>query len=92
MELAETAAHADLRRQLASDLEDARKRTHRLLEPLDDERLTAQFDPLMSPPVWDCAHIGVKGGNSRSYSGRPARQSVWKVRVWTTKRSAAQIA
>jgi gamma-glutamyl hercynylcysteine S-oxide synthase len=58
MELAETAARGDLRRQLASDLEEARKRTHRLLEPLDDERLTVQFDPLMSPPVWDYAHIG----------------------------------
>jgi gamma-glutamyl hercynylcysteine S-oxide synthase len=71
MELAETAAHADLRRQLASDLEDARKRTHRLLEPLDAERLTAQFDPLMSPPVWDYAHIGVKGAIVGPTQGGP---------------------
>ncbi len=56
--MAETAAHADLKQQLASGLEEARQRTHRLLKPLDDERLTTQFDPVMSPPVWDYAHIG----------------------------------
>jgi iron(II)-dependent oxidoreductase len=56
--LGETAAVAELKQQLASDLEEARQRTHWLLKPVDDERLTTQFDPLMSPPVWDYAHIG----------------------------------
>lgn len=48
-----------LKDQLASGLEDARRRTEQLLRPLDDERLTTQYDALMSPPVWDYAHIGV---------------------------------
>ncbi|HZU18829.1 MAG TPA: ergothioneine biosynthesis protein EgtB [Candidatus Dormibacteraeota bacterium] len=43
---------------IAQELEATRLRTARLLEPLDDERLTTQHDPLMSPPVWDYAHVG----------------------------------
>jgi iron(II)-dependent oxidoreductase len=50
---------AGLKQRIASDMEEARERTHRLLAPVDDERLVAQHDPLMSPPVWDYAHIGV---------------------------------
>ena len=49
----------DLKQQIAADLDEARGRTHELLGPLDDERLTTQYDQLMSPPVWDYAHIGV---------------------------------
>ena len=45
--------------QIARDLEEARRRTEELLRPLDDEQLTVQYDALMSPPVWDYAHIGV---------------------------------
>jgi iron(II)-dependent oxidoreductase len=49
----------DRKQQIAADLDEARRRTHALLAPLDDERLTTQYDQLMSPPVWDFAHIGV---------------------------------
>jgi gamma-glutamyl hercynylcysteine S-oxide synthase len=49
----------DLKGQIAADLDEARRRTHELLAPLDDERLTTQYDQLMSPPIWDYAHIGV---------------------------------
>jgi gamma-glutamyl hercynylcysteine S-oxide synthase len=49
----------DLKQRIAADLEEARHRTHQLLEPVDDERLTTQYDSLMSPPVWDYTHIGV---------------------------------
>jgi iron(II)-dependent oxidoreductase len=50
---------ADLKQRIALDLEEARQRTHQLLAPVDDERLVTQHDQLMSPPVWDYAHIGV---------------------------------
>jgi gamma-glutamyl hercynylcysteine S-oxide synthase len=49
----------DLKRRIASDLEEARRRTHDLLRPVDDERLVTQHDPLLSPLVWDYGHIGV---------------------------------
>jgi len=49
----------DLKQRIAADLDEARHRTHELLAPVDDERLTTQYDMLMSPPVWDYAHIGV---------------------------------
>jgi gamma-glutamyl hercynylcysteine S-oxide synthase len=45
------------REQLARDLTEARDRTLRLVE-LDDVELLRQYDPLMSPLVWDLAHIG----------------------------------
>ena len=50
----------DVREKIAIDLEDARRRTEALLAPVDDERLTMQHDRLMSPLVWDYAHIGVQ--------------------------------
>ena len=42
---------------LARDLVRARDRTLALTE-LDDAELCCQYDPLMSPLVWDLAHIG----------------------------------
>ena len=38
-------------------LREARARTLRLIEPLTDEDLRVQHDPLMSPVVWDLGHI-----------------------------------
>jgi gamma-glutamyl hercynylcysteine S-oxide synthase len=38
-------------------LAEARERTVRLIEPLSDEDLHVQHDPLMSPIVWDLGHI-----------------------------------
>src|SRR6266566_614159 len=40
------------------ELERARERTERLLAPLSEEQLLRQVSPLMSPLVWDFAHIG----------------------------------
>jgi iron(II)-dependent oxidoreductase len=57
------------REALARDLAAARDRTLRLVE-FDDAELLRQYDPLMSPLVWDLAHIGqqeelwlLRGGN-----------------------------
>jgi len=38
-------------------LREARARTVRLIEPLSDDDLLTQHDPLMSPIVWDLGHI-----------------------------------
>lgn len=43
--------------QLAVRLEEARTRTLQLVEPLTDEDLHLQHDPLMSPIIWDLGHI-----------------------------------
>jgi iron(II)-dependent oxidoreductase len=43
---------------VGGELRRARARTLELLEPLSDEDLRAQWSPLMSPLVWDLAHIG----------------------------------
>ena len=45
------------RETLADELTKARERTLRLVE-FDDAELHRQYDPLMSPLVWDLAHIG----------------------------------
>lgn len=47
-----------LAEDIAVALETARKRSLLILEPLDDHTLRAQHSPLMSPLVWDLAHIG----------------------------------
>lgn len=44
-------------RLIADQLVEARTRTFLLLEPLSDEELRAQHDPLMSPILWDLGHI-----------------------------------
>src|ERR687889_40185 len=43
--------------QLADQLAEARSRMFLLLEPLTDEELRAQHDPLLSPILWDLGHI-----------------------------------
>ena len=57
------------REALAGELTEARDRTLRLVA-FDDAELGRQYDPLMSPLVWDLAHIGqqeelwlLRGGN-----------------------------
>lgn len=47
-----------LRRRALDALTTARARTTLLTECVDDDELTAQHSPLMSPLVWDLAHIG----------------------------------
>ncbi|MFD9224192.1 ergothioneine biosynthesis protein EgtB [Streptomyces sp. NPDC060064] len=48
----------DLRRRALDALTAARARTATLTSCVDDHELTAQHSPLMSPLVWDLAHIG----------------------------------
>jgi iron(II)-dependent oxidoreductase len=48
----------DLRLSIAADLERARARTSLLTDAVDDDDLTRQHSPLMSPLVWDLAHVG----------------------------------
>ncbi|MER5771876.1 ergothioneine biosynthesis protein EgtB [Streptomyces sp. NPDC001985] len=48
----------DLRRRAVDALARARARTAALTGCVDDGELTAQHSPLMSPLVWDLAHIG----------------------------------
>jgi gamma-glutamyl hercynylcysteine S-oxide synthase len=44
--------------RIETGLEDARARTSALLDPIDDADLMRQVSPLMSPLVWDLAHVG----------------------------------
>ena len=48
----------DLRLRIAAELERARARTAALADAVDDEDLVRQHSPLMSPLVWDVAHVG----------------------------------
>ncbi|MBT2369889.1 ergothioneine biosynthesis protein EgtB [Streptomyces sp. ISL-10] len=48
----------ELRRHALDALTRARSRTAHLTSCVDDGELTAQHSPLMSPLVWDLAHIG----------------------------------
>jgi iron(II)-dependent oxidoreductase len=43
---------------IAAALDESRARLLALLAPLDDDALTKQHSPLMSPLAWDLAHIG----------------------------------
>lgn len=43
--------------RLAARLQAARRKTHDLLEPLDDERLNAPTLPYLSPILWDLGHM-----------------------------------
>ncbi|ADD44804.1 ergothioneine biosynthesis protein EgtB [Stackebrandtia nassauensis] len=47
-----------LRAHIATVLARARDRTHTLTDAVDETDLIAQHSPLMSPLVWDFAHIG----------------------------------
>ncbi len=47
-----------LKERAATELEAARRRSLDLLAPLDEAALTRQHSRLMSPLVWDLAHVG----------------------------------
>lgn len=47
-----------LRTRIADELTRARSRTALLADAVDDGDLVKQHDPLMSPLVWDLAHVG----------------------------------
>ncbi|HET9890264.1 MAG TPA: DinB family protein, partial [Mycobacterium sp.] len=57
---------------MASDLARTRARTLGLVE-FDDAELCRQYDPLMSPLVWDLAHIGQQEELWLLRGGDPAR-------------------
>ena len=46
-----------MKQAIAHALEEARARTLMLIEPVSDEDLLLQHDPLMSPIIWDIGHI-----------------------------------
>jgi iron(II)-dependent oxidoreductase len=48
----------DLRLRIAAELDRARSRTALLADSVDDADLVRQHSPLMSPLVWDLAHVG----------------------------------
>src|ERR1700742_1133637 len=48
----------DLRSRIVAELLAARDRTTVLTTAVDDGDLTRQHSPLMSPLVWDLAHVG----------------------------------
>jgi gamma-glutamyl hercynylcysteine S-oxide synthase len=48
----------DLKQALADALDGARLRSLGLLDPLSEEDQLTQHSPLMSPLVWDLAHVG----------------------------------
>jgi iron(II)-dependent oxidoreductase len=48
----------NLKQGLADQLDGARRRSLDLLDPLSPEDQLAQHSPLMSPLVWDLAHVG----------------------------------
>ncbi|MFC6014134.1 ergothioneine biosynthesis protein EgtB [Nocardia lasii] len=61
MTLSAPADHSDLdrtRARIAEVLTRARRRTATLTDSVDEADLRAQHSPLMSPLVWDLAHIG----------------------------------
>lgn len=60
------------RERLADDLARARTRTLRLVD-FEDAELYRQYDPLMSPLVWDLAHIGQQEELWLLRGGDPAR-------------------
>jgi gamma-glutamyl hercynylcysteine S-oxide synthase len=48
----------DVHGRVVTALTDARARTMRMLDPIGDADLVRQVSPLMSPLVWDLAHVG----------------------------------
>jgi len=42
---------------VARRLEEARRHTLKLIEPLTDEQLNRVYDPILSPLIWDLGHI-----------------------------------
>ena len=72
---------------IAGNLDRARARTLQLTD-LDDPTLLAQHDPLMSPLVWDLAHIGqqeelwlLRGGDPAAARAARARRGLAVRRV-----------
>src|ERR1700759_1993764 len=69
-----------MREQTARGLEAARARTLQLTD-LDEVELTTQHSPLMSPLVWDLAHIGQQEDLWLLRGGDAAAQGVLSAKV-----------
>ncbi|MEO5851030.1 MAG: ergothioneine biosynthesis protein EgtB [Nocardioides sp.] len=69
-----------MREVVARGLEEARSRTLGLTD-VDDAELTTQHSTLMSPLVWDLAHIGQQEDLWLLRGGDPARQGLLTARV-----------
>src|SRR5260221_2057456 len=48
----------DLKEKIVDELTSARRRSLDLLAPVPDDALVRQHSPIMSPLVWDLAHVG----------------------------------
>ena len=48
----------DLKARIERELSAVRRRSLDLLEPVPEPDLVRQLSPLMSPLVWDLAHVG----------------------------------
>ncbi|MCY7396534.1 MAG: ergothioneine biosynthesis protein EgtB [Nocardioides sp.] len=70
----------DLRERAARGLEAARARTLHLTD-LDDVELTTQHNELMSPLVWDLAHVGQQEDLWLLRGGDPAAQGLLTARI-----------
>ena len=51
-------AATDLKEEVATRLDAARRNSLALLDPVADDDLVRQHSPIMSPLVWDLAHVG----------------------------------
>src|SRR4029079_11382777 len=58
----ETLGTEGLRARIAADLDRARLRSLALTSACEDPDLVKQHSPLMSPLVWDLAHVGNQEG------------------------------
>ena len=47
-----------MKEQIATELDAVRRRSLDLLDPVPEDDLLRQHSPLMSPLVWDLAHVG----------------------------------
>src|SRR4051812_12894654 len=47
-----------MKERIAAQLEAVRRRSLDLLDPVADDDLLRQHSPLMSPLIWDLAHVG----------------------------------
>ncbi|MEJ7876751.1 MAG: SUMF1/EgtB/PvdO family nonheme iron enzyme [Solirubrobacterales bacterium] len=56
--IATSPALTDLKESLAERLEEARRMTLRLIEPLSDDQLNKAYSDILSPLAWDLGHIG----------------------------------
>ena len=68
------------REVLVGELTKARDRTLRLVD-FDDAELRRQYDPLMSPLIWDLAHIGQQEELWLLRGGDPRRPGILSAQV-----------